>query len=46
VLSEATYNGLSTPIAAEALPPAMVKGRDTPVAAFKLLADAWRTEEG
>jgi hypothetical protein len=42
VLSEATYNGLTAPVDAEALAPAMVKGRDTAVVAFKLSDEAWR----
>jgi adenylate cyclase len=45
VLSEATYKGLSVPLEAEALAPAMVKGRDTAVVAFKLSDDAWRATE-
>jgi class 3 adenylate cyclase len=43
VISEATYNGLTAPLDVEALAPAMVKGRDTPVVAFKLSDAAWRT---
>jgi class 3 adenylate cyclase/ActR/RegA family two-component response regulator len=38
VLSEATYAALSDPPPAEAIPPALVKGRDTPVAAWRLAA--------
>lgn len=38
VLSESTYAALTNPPAATALPPALVKGRDTPVAAWKLSA--------
>jgi len=41
VISEATYQGLSQPIEAEALEPATVKGRETPVTAFKLSVEAW-----
>jgi len=36
VLSEATYLALAHPPDAEPLPPALVKGRDTPVTAFRL----------
>ncbi len=39
VLSEATFAALSEPPEAEALPPALVKGRDTPVSAWKMRAD-------
>ena len=45
VLSEATYNGLTAPVDAEALAPATVKGRDTAVVAFKLSDAAWRAAE-
>ncbi len=38
VLSEATYRELRDPPAAEALPPALVKGRDTPVSAWRIAA--------
>jgi len=38
VLSEPTYNALSTPVAAEHLEPALVKGRQTPVAAYRIAA--------
>ncbi len=38
VLTEATWVALSTAIEAEALPPAVVKGRDTPVHAYKVPA--------
>jgi adenylate cyclase len=38
VLSEATYLALSNPPTAEELPPALVKGRDTPVAAWRIPA--------
>jgi adenylate cyclase len=38
VLSEATYEELSNPPEAEQLAPALVKGRDTPVAAWRILA--------
>jgi class 3 adenylate cyclase/ActR/RegA family two-component response regulator len=43
VLSEATYGSLSSPPPAEELPPALVKGRDTPVAAWRLSAAADET---
>jgi adenylate cyclase len=36
VLSEATVKALATPVSMIALPPQKVKGRDTPVVAFKL----------
>ncbi len=36
VLSEATVKALSTPVDVIPLPSQMVKGRDTPVVAFKL----------
>ena len=36
VLSEATYSALADPPAAQRLPPSLVKGRDTPVTAWKL----------
>ncbi len=36
VLSEATVAGLTVPAAAAALPPQLVKGRDTPVTAYKI----------
>ena len=36
VLSEATVAGLTVPPAATALPPQLVKGRDTPVTAYKI----------
>ncbi len=38
VLSEATYQALTDPPGAEELPPALVKGRDTPVAAWRIAA--------
>jgi adenylate cyclase len=38
VMSEATMTGLSAPVEAVALPPELVKGRETAVTAFKLLA--------
>ncbi len=38
VLSEATYRDLADPPAAEELPPALVKGRDTPVSAWRIAA--------
>ena len=38
VLSDATWRELHTPVAAEALEPALVKGRDTPVHAYKIPA--------
>jgi class 3 adenylate cyclase/ActR/RegA family two-component response regulator len=38
VLSEATYRDLSDPPLAEELPPALVKGRDTPVSAWRIAA--------
>ncbi|MGH8996429.1 MAG: adenylate/guanylate cyclase domain-containing protein [Acidimicrobiales bacterium] len=38
VLSEATFRGLADPPACEELPPALVKGRDTPVAAWRIPA--------
>ena len=38
VLSEPTYEALSTPVAAEHLEPALVKGRQTPVAAYRIAA--------
>ena len=37
VLSEATLHALETPPATFALPPQLVKGRDTPVIAYKLI---------
>jgi class 3 adenylate cyclase len=36
VMSDATRQSLRTPVAATALPSQIVKGRDTPVIAFKL----------
>jgi class 3 adenylate cyclase/DNA-binding NarL/FixJ family response regulator len=39
VLSEPTYKALSTPIEVEALEPALVKGRDTPVVAYRVTAN-------
>ncbi|HEY1642598.1 MAG TPA: adenylate/guanylate cyclase domain-containing protein [Streptosporangiaceae bacterium] len=36
VLSEATVAGLTVPAAATAMPPQLVKGRDTPVTAYKI----------
>jgi adenylate cyclase len=38
VLSEATYQSLTDPPAAEQLPAALVKGRDTPVSAWRIPA--------
>ena len=38
VLSDATYEALSTPVDAERLEPALVKGRQTPVAAYRIAA--------
>jgi adenylate cyclase len=38
VLSEPTYEQLSVPVEAEQLPAALVKGRDTPVAAWRIPA--------
>ena len=38
VLSEATYQALADPPAATELPPALVKGREAPVAAWKVAA--------
>jgi class 3 adenylate cyclase/ActR/RegA family two-component response regulator len=38
VLSEATYRALDQPPEAEELPPALVKGRDTPVSAWRIPA--------
>jgi class 3 adenylate cyclase len=38
VLSEPTYDALSEPVAAEHLEPALVKGRQTPVAAYRIAA--------
>jgi class 3 adenylate cyclase len=38
VLSEATYRELADPPEAEELPPALVKGRDTPVSAWRIPA--------
>jgi class 3 adenylate cyclase/DNA-binding NarL/FixJ family response regulator len=38
VISELTYKALSTPIEVEALEPALVKGRDTPVVAYRVTA--------
>ncbi len=40
VLSETTYGALRHPIEAEALQPALVKGRHTPVVAYRLVAVA------
>ena len=36
VLSDVTYRALADPPEAEALPPALVKGRGTPVTAWRL----------
>lgn len=36
VMSQATYEGLSDPLEAEALDPTVVKGRETPVQAYKV----------
>jgi len=38
VLSEPTYRALSTPVEAEHLEPALVKGRQAPVAAYRIAA--------
>ncbi|HET6965400.1 MAG TPA: adenylate/guanylate cyclase domain-containing protein [Acidimicrobiales bacterium] len=38
VLSEATYAALTRPPAVQAIPPALVKGRDTPVGAWRIPA--------
>jgi len=38
VLSEATYQALADPPPAHALPPALVKGREAPVSAWKVAA--------
>jgi class 3 adenylate cyclase len=38
VLSEPTYDALSEPVTAEHLEPALVKGRQTPVAAYRIAA--------
>jgi adenylate cyclase len=40
VLSGPTYESLTDPPSAEELPPALVKGRDTPVGAWRLGAVA------
>ena len=40
VLSQPTREALSTPVDALALDPQLVKGRDTPVVAYKILAAA------
>jgi class 3 adenylate cyclase len=40
VLSEPTYLALKRPIECERLEPALVTGRHTPVAAYRLAADA------
>jgi class 3 adenylate cyclase/ActR/RegA family two-component response regulator len=40
VVSEPTLQALAQIVPAEALPPQLVKGRDTPVVAYKLLHDA------
>lgn len=42
VLSEATFGSLEPQPAAEALEPALVKGRSAPVAAWRVGDDAWR----
>ncbi len=41
VLSEATYRGLASPVEAEQLPPATVKGRSAPVRAYKLSGNSF-----
>ncbi len=41
VLTDATWQALSSPVEAEALEPAVVKGRDTPVHAYKVPAERW-----
>lgn len=50
VLSDATYESLSRTPAAEAIPPALVKGRDTPVGAWRIPAGtkmmSGQTKEG
>ena len=40
VLSEPTYHALTDPPAAEEIPPALVKGRTTPVGAWKIAAQS------
>jgi len=42
VLSEATVKALSAPVDVLPLPAQMVKGRDTPVVAFKLMTQPGR----
>src|SRR5580658_6789957 len=42
VLSEGTLAALAVPVGLDPLPPQKVKGRDTPVVAFKILAQAAR----
>ncbi len=45
VLSEATHQALSTPPAAEELEPQLVKGRSTPVSAWRIEAEpVWRVD--
>jgi len=43
ILSEPTVRALASPVNADALPPAMVKGRHTPVTAYRLAATASAT---
>jgi adenylate cyclase len=45
VLSEATVKALSTPVDVLPLPEQIVKGRDTPVVAFKLMTEQGRTSD-
>ncbi|MGH9095172.1 MAG: adenylate/guanylate cyclase domain-containing protein, partial [Acidimicrobiales bacterium] len=45
VLSDATYMAFSNPPAAEPIPPALVKGRDTPVGAWRIPAAPGESEE-
>jgi class 3 adenylate cyclase/DNA-binding NarL/FixJ family response regulator len=46
VLSEATYAALRRPPEVQAIPPALVKGRDTPVAAWRIPAVAGEKGQG
>lgn len=46
VLSEATYVALSHPPQVQAIPPALVKGRDTPVGAWRIPATTGEKGEG
>ena len=45
VVSEATYRALADPPPAEALPPAVVKGRETPVGAWRIAAASVESSE-